>query len=392
MLVELAPAVDAVHDLQVTAVTFDQVAEEREVVAGLPLEAEGVQAPQCERRVAHPGVAVVPVALAARGLGQRGGGRRGDRAGRRERQALEGQGAPGQVAAPAVVGEAAVGQPVLPVVRGPDQPPVGVLVAFRDAAVTPGQHAEAGVAILQQRPPAGGRSLQAEADVGGQGEGQVQALRLDDGLGVAAFGVPPAGVLAAVVEGRHAVQGELGLAVHAADRAQQHVLGVVVGGRPDVRASVRMVVLPRPHDQAFPHHQPALAAVPAGLEHHGPGEVTPVARHVHVVRAEPEPARIPVQHRGEDARAVHLRQAHPLDRAARRYQRGDLAIGQERVVRDRRVRRELVEAAGRPLAGGVGQRLERYGVLCCHCDHLSSRPDRWTEAADNGRGLRKIVS
>ena len=373
VLVELAPAVDAVDDLQVTPVTFNQVAEEREVVAGLPLEAEGVQAPQCERRVAHPGVPVVPVTLAAWGLGQRGGSRRGDRAGGRERQALEGQGAPGQVAAPAVVGEAAVGQPVLPVVRGPDQPPVGVLVAFRDAAVSPGQRAEAGVALLQQGPPAGAGSFQAEADIGGQGEGQVQALGLDDGLGVAALGVPPLCVLAAVVEGGHAIQGELRLAVHAADGPQQHVLGVVVGGRPDVRASVRMVVLPRPHDQAFPHHQPALAAVPAGLEHHGPGQVAPVAGHAHVVRAEPEPAGVAVQHRAEDARAVHLRQAHPLDRAARRHQRGDLAVGQERVVRDRRVRRELIEAADRPLAGTVGQRLERHVVLCCHCHPLSSR-------------------
>ena len=285
-----------------------------------------------------------------------------------------------------------MGQPVLPVVRGPDQPPVGVLVAFRDAAVTPGQRAEAGVALLQQRPAPGAGAFQAEADIGGQGEGQVHALRLDDRLGVAAVGVPPPGVLAPVVEGGHAVQGELCLAVHAAHRAQQHVLGVVVGGRPDVGAAVGMVMLPRPHDQALAHHEPALAAVPAGLEHHGSREVAPVGRHVHVVRAEPEPAGVPVQHRAEDARAVHLRQAHPLDRAARRHQRGDLAVGQERVVRDRRVRRELVEAAGRPLAGAVGQRLERHGVLCCHCDHLSSRPDRWSEAADNVRGLRKIVS
>ena len=269
-----------------------------------------------------------------------------------------------------------MGQPVLPVVRRPDQPPVGVLVALRDAAVPPGQRAEAGVALLQQGPPAGAGSFQTEADVGGQGEGQVQALRLDDGLGVAALGMPPAGVLAAVVEGRHAVQRELRLAVHAADRPQQHVLGVVVGGRPDVRASVRMVVLPRPHDQALPHHQPALATVPAGLEHHSPGQVAPVARHVHVVRAEPEPAGVPVQHRAEDARAVHLRQAHPLDRAARRHQRGDLAVGQERVVRDRRVGRELVEAAWRPLAGAVQQCLQGHRVLCCHFGHLSSRADR----------------
>ncbi len=142
VLVEVAAAVDAVDDLQVTVVTLDQVAEERDVVVGLPLEAEGVQAPQRERGVAHPGVAVVPVALAAGRLGQRGGGRGGDRAGGRERQALERQRAAGQVAAPAVVGEAAAGQPVLPVVRGPHQPPVGVRVGHRHVTVPPGQHAK----------------------------------------------------------------------------------------------------------------------------------------------------------------------------------------------------------------------------------------------------------
>ena len=42
-----------------------------------------------KRRVAHPGVAVVPVAAAADGLGQRRRRRRADRAGRLERQRLE---------------------------------------------------------------------------------------------------------------------------------------------------------------------------------------------------------------------------------------------------------------------------------------------------------------
>ena len=46
---------------------------------------------QRERRVAHPGVAVVPVALAAGRLGQRGRRRRDRRAGRHVRQALDRQ-------------------------------------------------------------------------------------------------------------------------------------------------------------------------------------------------------------------------------------------------------------------------------------------------------------
>ena len=75
VLVELALAADAVHDLQV-AVALGDVGDEGEEVVRLPVEAERVQRPQRERRVADPRVAVVPVALAAGGLRQRRRGRR----------------------------------------------------------------------------------------------------------------------------------------------------------------------------------------------------------------------------------------------------------------------------------------------------------------------------
>ena len=68
LLDQLALALDAVHHLQV--VRLGGVLHEVEVVVGLPLEAERVQAPEHERAVADPAVAVVPVALAAGGLGQ----------------------------------------------------------------------------------------------------------------------------------------------------------------------------------------------------------------------------------------------------------------------------------------------------------------------------------
>ena len=70
LLLERALAADAVHDLQL--VLLADLGEEVEEVVGLPVEAERVEAPEHERRVAHPGVAVVPVAVAAGRLGQRG--------------------------------------------------------------------------------------------------------------------------------------------------------------------------------------------------------------------------------------------------------------------------------------------------------------------------------
>ena len=76
-----------------------------------------MQPPQREGRVAHPAVAVVPVALAARRLRQRRRCRRDGRARRRVRQSLQRQRRALQVLAPAVVGEAAGGEPAAPVVR-----------------------------------------------------------------------------------------------------------------------------------------------------------------------------------------------------------------------------------------------------------------------------------
>ena len=85
--------------------------DEAHEVARLLVEAERVQGPEAEGRVADPAVAVVPVAFAAGGLGQRGGRRGDDRAGRRVGEALEDQRRALQVDPPGVVGEVAVAQP-----------------------------------------------------------------------------------------------------------------------------------------------------------------------------------------------------------------------------------------------------------------------------------------
>jgi hypothetical protein len=58
---------------------------------------------------------------------------------------------------------------------------------------------------------------------------------------------------------------------------------------------------------------------------------------MHVGRADPETAYVAVEDRAEHARRVELRQAQPLDVPAGSHQRGHLAIGQERVLGDRRV-------------------------------------------------------
>ena len=183
-------------------------------------------------------VAVVPVALAARRLGQRGGGRGDERAGRRVRQALERQRAALEVGAPGVVGEVAVVEPVLPVVRGPDEPLVRLLVGrvaagartrrARRTACRPPSSASA-------RSRAGPRSPAACRWSGGARSRLLAGAR--DGLVVARPVYSQVARDAPVVEARLAVEVDLHLAVHAAHDAEQHVVGVVVGRRAPVRCT-----------------------------------------------------------------------------------------------------------------------------------------------------------
>ena len=149
-LVEHPLTVHPVHHLDLV-IALGDVGQEPEEVVRLPVEAQRVQAPQGERGVAQPAVAVVPVALAVRHLGQRRAGRGDHGPARRERQALQGQRAALQVAAPRMVREAAAGQPVLPVVRGPDQPALRLLVVCTGAGAWSRTARRSGA-----RPPASG--------------------------------------------------------------------------------------------------------------------------------------------------------------------------------------------------------------------------------------------
>ncbi len=88
-----------------------------------------------------------------------------------------------------------------------------------------------------------------------------------------------------------------------------------MGARPLV------LVVPRADQQHVADHDPAAAGAPARLEHHRARQVAAVGGHLDVGRAEPEPARVAVEHRAEHARRVEPRQAQPLDVAARRDER-----------------------------------------------------------------------
>ncbi len=176
-LVELGLAPDPVHDLELALLGLGHVGDEVEEVVRLPVEAEGVEAPEHEGGVADPGVAVVPVALPAGRLGQRGGGRGHHRSGGRVGEALEGERAALEVGAPRVVRELAVVQPVLPVVGRPHQLLVGVLVVRGRRVLGPGERGEQRLALLHQGAGGGARALEAHPHVGGELQPEVAARR-----------------------------------------------------------------------------------------------------------------------------------------------------------------------------------------------------------------------
>jgi hypothetical protein len=62
---EVAPAVDAVHDLQAAVLGGLDIGDELHEFVGLPIQQQVVQCLEREGAVAHPGVPVVPVALTA---------------------------------------------------------------------------------------------------------------------------------------------------------------------------------------------------------------------------------------------------------------------------------------------------------------------------------------
>ena len=111
---QVAATVDPVHDLERAVVVRLDVRDELHELVRLPVEVQVVQRLQGERRVAHPRVAVVPVALAARRLGQRGRERGDRRAGRHVGQPLDREGRALDRVAPAVVRDACPPEPGTP--------------------------------------------------------------------------------------------------------------------------------------------------------------------------------------------------------------------------------------------------------------------------------------
>ena len=247
LLGQLLLAADPVHDLQVGVVPAD-VDDEAHEVARLLVEAERVQRPEAEGRVADPAEAVVPVAFAAGRLGQRGGRRGEDRPGRRVGEALQDQRRALQVDAPGVVGEVAVAQPVAPELFGRVEPLERLGGAARAAQA---RRRPRSSRRSRSRPRAAAACRARRRPRASSSMSLVSCSSVPSApWATASPSSPPLqlGRLGAVGEARQALHLHLDLAVDAGHRPQQRAVGLVLGlgrepgpspARPTRRSSAR---------------------------------------------------------------------------------------------------------------------------------------------------------
>ncbi len=336
-LSQVAAPVDPVHDLEPAVLVRLDVGDELHELVRLPVEVEEVQRLQGECRVAHPRVAVVPVALAARGLGERGGQCRHGRAGRHVGEPLDHQRRALNVLAEAVIGLPPPGEPAAPEAAGGGETGVRVVdVLGRREPVLPRQRAERLLALREDVARAHPVGLDAERQVGAQPHGHSGPGGVGR-MAVVADHRPLAG-RAPVVEVRLADQLELHLALEAQRHPYEQVLGVLVRRRTGVRRHA-VVAARRADGQRVAHDQPACRRVPGGGQDVRARLVDARRRHVDPVRREPEAARLAVEQGPEHARGVKARHAQPVDRAVGGDERARVAVREERVLRDRRERR-----------------------------------------------------
>ena len=330
---------DPVHDLQRPVLVALEIRHVLDEVVGLPVQPERVQAPQRERGVAHPAVAVVPVALPVRRLRQRGGRRRHERAGGHERETLQRQRRALEVIAPGMVGVGAVGQPAAPEVARTVQVLLGLLGRAGPAEpLGPGDRAEAPLAFDHRVTRVHAVALDPHAHVAEQAKlrAPVAGVERVPALGAGVHHAPLRR-RRAVLEHRLAHHLQLHLALDAFDHAHEQMVGVEVGWRPRM-AGALLVVVPFPDRQPVHHAQPSLRGHPRRLDQVRPGDVAPARGHIHVVGTHAPAPGAAVEHRGEHARRVEVRHAHPVDRTVRGDQRAGVAVRQEAVVGDRRKR------------------------------------------------------
>ena len=287
------------------------------------------------------------------------------------------------------------GEPVAPEARGRVEL-IGGLIGGggHERFVAPCQCAIDGLAGAQDVAGSSPASLDADEHVGLEPECLVAAGRVRS-MPIRAQR-PPAGN-APIVERGLADEIDLHTAVDAFGGPHERVIGVLVGWRSRVRCN-RVLATARSHRERVADDHPARRGLPGSDKRVGPGLIDPVTGNVDPEWAEPEAARAAVEQGTEHARRVEPRDAQPVDRAVRCYERARVAVGQEPVVGDRGERgRRCRGIRYRRVRVGLVRRGVYFACRGCRRIHARSVSGRWvtgrhTSLIDGATVLRRPYS
>ena len=289
-----------------------------------------------EGRVADPGEAIVPVALSPRRLGQRRG-ERGDRGTRGHvGQALDCERRALDHAPPGVVDRPRPVQPGAPETRGGGQPRVGLIDAlWRLELLGPRDRAIELFALLEAMPCPDPFPLDADLHVSSEPDRLAGPGRI--GRMTVTVDQRPLRRRTPVVEDGLADQLDIDIALQTHDGAHQHVIAVIVSGRPGVRGDL-VLATARTDGQRVTNQYPTHRRVPRRDESVRTRFVDSRRRHVDPEGAQPEATGLAVKERAEHAWRVEARDGEPVDRAVGSDERPGVAVRQEGVCGNRRER------------------------------------------------------
>ena len=362
---QLATAVNAVHDLQRAILCRLDVGDELHELVRFRVQFKPVECLEHESRITHPRVAVVPVALSTGCLWEGGGESRDRRAGRHKGQPFDGERRALDGGAVVVVGNAGPSEPRTPIASRGRNSRLGLVGVLRcGESFGPGERTIRPVARPQDvvRPHA--VTLDPQREIRAEADRLPRTARV--GCMAVAADRSPFRRHAAVVEGRFADEFDLDPAFEAEDRSHEQMVGVVVCGRPGVRCDL-VLVIPGADRQRVADKNPAGRRFPGRDQDVRARLVDPRCRVVDPEGPEAKTSGLPVEQAAEHARRVEAGHAEPVDRSIRGHERAGVAVGQERVIGDRRERRGcgrtlLPEVSGLP----AGRRSVSGGAHICH--------------------------
>ena len=179
-----------------------------------------------------------------------------------------------------------------------------------DELLGPGERAVGLIALLQLVTCPHAVALDPQCEVGLKPDRELSGARVG-GVAVVAD-QRPLRWCPSVVEVGLADQLHLEVPIQAEHRAHQHVVGVVVHGRPCVRRDQVLAVL-RAHGQRIADQGPAGGRLPGGGQDVGPRLVETGRRDVDPERSKPERTGLAIEQGAEHAGRVEARHAQPVD-------------------------------------------------------------------------------